>query len=507
MSRENNKSTDKDLEGMVYKVDIKQTLLIGFGFLSAMIAWAFYNFKIPIILNGITGSTPGTWTRVGLLGTDPIMEIVGGLIMVLDNIVAIMLQPYFGKLSDRLESKYGRRTPFLMLGLPIAAFCLFILPFLSIIGVFIGVILVFNLAMAFYRAPIISLLPDKTPPQSLSTANSFISLMGGLGFVLGFLIPFIVGLIPGTDTTGGNFFWQDFWGFFIAGSLMLFCLIMFLWKVREVPTGDKFFHVGERPVKFDVYTQKVLPYDEEDEIIESKKIGFFDEWKEILHDEDKSAFWVLLGIFSYFFGFNALEYSFGRFATSFLQISEGTASILLAIMPVMLIVFAILAGTLATKYGRVLIMKVGLIILALGIVGIIILMPILKSIIETRPLTMLDLIPLIVLLSFGGIGYGFATINALPVVWQLSPRNKIGAYTGVYYMVSAMGSILSPLVMGTIFFIVRATGGDQWLALFPYFLISVIVGLVFLLKVEHGDAEPLSNEDLARLRAEYATGD
>jgi len=499
--------TEKEIEAKIFKVDVKQSLLIGFGFLSAMIAWSFYNFKIPIILNGITGSTPGTWTRIGLLGTEPIMEIVGGLIMILDNIVAILLQPYFGKLSDRLESKYGRRTPFLILGLPIAAFCLFLVPFLSILGVLIAVILVFNLAMAFYRAPIMSLLPDKTPPQTLSSANSFISLMGGVGYVLGFLIPFLVGLIPGTDPVNGNYFWQDFFGFLIAGSLMLFCLVMFLWKVREVPTGERFFHVGKRPVKFDVYTQKVIPYEDGEDTIESSKSGFFDEWKEIIHDEDKSAFWVLLAIFSYFFGFNALEYSFGRFATGFLQITEGTASILLAIMPVMLIVFAVAAGSLATKYGRLKIMKIGLLILAGGVIGIIIILGMLKSIIETRPLTMVDLIPLIALLSLGGVGYGFATINALPVVWQLSPKNKIGAYTGVYYMVSAMGSIVSPLVMGTIFFIIRSSGGDQWLALFPYFLISVIVGLIFLLKVKRGDAEPLSNEDLARLRAAYMAGE
>jgi MFS family permease len=507
-----NKSTEKDIEEKVYKVDVKQTLLIGFGFLSAMIAWSFYNFKIPIILNGITGKNPGEWTRIGLLGTDPIMEIVGGLIMVLDNIVAIILQPYFGRLSDRLESKYGRRSPFLMLGLPIAAFCIFILPFMSIIGVFIGVILVFNLAMAFYRAPIITLLPDKTPPQTLSTANSFISLMGGLGFVLGFLIPFIVGLIPGTvPVVTGSFstqvyFWQDFWGFFIAGGLMVFCLVMFLWKVKEVPTGDKFFHIAKRPIKFDVYTQTVIPYkegEEEEEVV--KKPGFFDEWREILRNEDKSAFWVLLGIFCYFFGFNALEYSFGRFATSFLQISEGTASLLIAIMPVMLIVFAILAGTLATKYGRLLIMRLGLVIMAIGIVGIIIFIGALKPVIDSRPLTMVDLIPLIVLLSLGGIGYGFSTINALPVVWQLSPRDKIGAYTGVYYMVSALGAIISPLAMGTIFFLVRSAGGDQWLALFPYFLVAVIIGLIFLLKVKHGDAEPLTDEELARLRSAYLT--
>ena len=67
MSDKINNKTESDF----LKVDIKQTLLIGFGFLSCMIAWSFYNFKIPILLNGITGSRPGTWTRVGMLGTEP----------------------------------------------------------------------------------------------------------------------------------------------------------------------------------------------------------------------------------------------------------------------------------------------------------------------------------------------------------------------------------------------------------------------------------------------------
>ena len=282
---------------------------------------------------------------------------------------------------------------------------------------------------------------------------------------------------------------------------------MFIWKVKEVPTGKKFFHVADRPVKFDVYTQKVIPYDAEELAKEVKKPGFFDEWREIINNEEKSAFWVLLGIFAYFFGFNALEYSFGRFATSYLQISERFASILIAIMPVMLIVFAILAGTLATKYGRLLIMRLGLLIMAIGLVGIIIFVGLLKPVIADHPLTLIDLIPLIAFLSFGGIGYGFATINALPVVWQLAPKNKIGAYTGVYYMISALGAITSPLCMGTIFFIVASLGGDRWLALFPYFLVAVLVGLYFLMKVEKGDAEPLTDEELARLRAIYAGGD
>lgn len=82
-------------------------------------------------------------------------------------------------LSDRLESRYGRRTPFIMLGLPTAVVCLFLIPFFSQLFVFIAIILCFNLSMAFYRPPIMSLMPDKIPTYKRSTANSYISLMGG----------------------------------------------------------------------------------------------------------------------------------------------------------------------------------------------------------------------------------------------------------------------------------------------------------------------------------------
>jgi maltose/moltooligosaccharide transporter len=502
------------------KVDIKQTLYVGFAFLSCMIAWSYYNFKIPIILNGIDGLKIGTYIRVGMLGTDPAMEIVGGALMTLDNIIAIILQPYFGRLSDRLQSKYGRRTPFFIIGLPTAAFCLFILPFCPVIGLFIAVIFVFNLAMAFYRPPVMSILPDKTPPQVLSKANSFISLMGGIGVIIGMLIPTIVGFIPGTDpiSTGNletqDFFWQDFWGFILTGVFMFACLVIFLIKVKEVPTGKKFFKVGEIPINIDVYSQTIIPAEKKNSSAEDsnqsknkKKPGYFDEWHEILKEKDKSALWVLLAVFSYLLGFNAIEYSFGRFATSALQIEEGTAGLILSIMPVMLIVFAIPAGRLAEKYGRVKIMKFGLLLMALMTIGVIIILPNIKKILETRAITFVDLIPLIILLSIAGIGYGLTHINALPVVWQLSPKKKLGAYTGVYYMISALGSILSPLFMSLIYTLIRMNGGDQWVALFPYYLAGILIGFFFLMKVKRGDAEPLTKEEIAKLKQQYLQED
>jgi maltose/moltooligosaccharide transporter len=517
---QNGNSVDIEPKDFKIRVNVAQSLLIGLGFMSAMIAWSYYNFKIPIILNGIQGEVAGTWARIGILGTDPAMEILGGFLMTLDNIIAIILQPYFGRLSDRLESKYGRRSPFMIIGLPLAVLSLFILPFFSELFIFIAVICSFNLAMAFYRPAIMSLMPDKTPPQVRSSANSFVSLMGGFGTIFGMLIPAIVSKIPGTAPleTGvyetQDFFWQDFWGFILTGALMLACLIIFIRTIKETPTGDNFFKIAKEPVLFDVYTQKVAqPFVEniesqsEKEKEKKKKSGFFDDWREILKEKDRSAFWILFTVFAYLFGFNALEFSFGRYATSYLQISEGMAGVLLAIMPVMLIVFAIPAGRWAEKYGRLTIMKVGLLVTSIVVICIIITMPFIRNIALMRNLTFIDLLPLAVLLSIGGIGYGLTHINALPVVWQLAPKNKIGSYTGIYYMISSLGAILSPPAISTVYTIVIISGGIQWVALFPYYLIGLIVGFWFVMKVKRGDAEPLSKEDLNKLHQLYSESD
>jgi len=329
--------------------------------------------------------------------------------------------------------------------------------------------------------------------------------MGGLGFVVGMLVAPLASLVPGTapvtaignDFTTQDYFLQDFWGFLFTGGFMTACLAVFLIKVRETPTGTGFFHVGKYPIEIDVFTQEIRPRAQQEEEHEAKKLGFFDEWREIIKEKDKSAFWILMTVFAYLFGFNAIEYSFGRYATGYLELSESMASLLLAIMPAVLILFAIPAGYWAEKYGRLKVMKAGLVVMMTMTVGLIITMPLLKPLV---PLTIVELVPAIILLCIAGMGYGLTHINALPVVWQLAPKNKIGAYTGVYYMISALGAILSPIAMSSTYAVITYAGGDQWLAFFPYFLCGLVVGFVLILKVKRGDAEPLTREELARLR-------
>jgi maltose/moltooligosaccharide transporter len=494
-------------KGRIKNFSVGKVLIIGLGFMSAMISWSFYNFKIPIILNGITDGVGG-WRRVGVLGTEPWLEIIGGIIMVLDNIVAILLQPYFGKLSDRLQSKYGRRSPFFIIGVPTAVLCMLLMPFMPLFGL-IGLIFVFNIAMAFYRTPVMSIMPDYVPANRRSTANSFIALMGGVGTVIGFIIPKLVEMIPGTDPveTGvfetQDFFLQDFWGFFITGAFMLLCLIIFLISFREVKTGDSFWKLSEYPIVVDYQTNSFFIKTEQ----EKKEESVIGELRDMIKAEEKSALFVLVAIFLYAGGFNALEFSFGRFAVSYLGISEGMAGVLLAIIPVCVILSAYAAGSSGERNGRLKSMKVGLQIMIICIIIVIILLiPLGAKARVSPPLSIIDLIPLIIFLSIAGIGYGYANINALPVVWQLAPEDRIGIYTGIYYMFTAGAAIINPILMSSIYAFLRWLNIDQWISLFPYMLVMLILSRLVLGKAKRGDAE-LPKEKIEDLKLKYGQDD
>ena len=97
------------------KLNYKRTILVGFAFFLICAFWQAYDNTIPLILTNKFGMSQ-TWS---------------GVIMALDNILALFLLPLFGAISDRSHSKKGRRTPFIVVGTLIAAVALVALSFVD----------------------------------------------------------------------------------------------------------------------------------------------------------------------------------------------------------------------------------------------------------------------------------------------------------------------------------------------------------------------------------------
>jgi len=117
------------------KLKYGRTFLIGLAFMLCTIFWEYYNFMMPILLRDF-------FTDMGIaIGSDTLV----GVVMVLDNVVAIFMLPYFGALSDRTKSKHGKRSPYIMIGVSSAIVAFSVMGLLSSsrgVAVFVGLIAV-----------------------------------------------------------------------------------------------------------------------------------------------------------------------------------------------------------------------------------------------------------------------------------------------------------------------------------------------------------------------------
>ncbi len=95
------------------KLNYKRTILVGFAFFLISAFWQAYDATVALTLTNKFGMS----------------QFWSGLIMALDNILALFMLPLFGTLSDKHKGKSGRRTPFIRFGTILAVVALVALSF------------------------------------------------------------------------------------------------------------------------------------------------------------------------------------------------------------------------------------------------------------------------------------------------------------------------------------------------------------------------------------------
>ena len=95
------------------KLNNKRTILVGFAFFLICAFWQVYDVTIAMTLTSKFGMS----------------QTASGVVMALDNILALFMLPLFGGISDRCKSKSGRRTPFVRAGTILAVAFLMLLSF------------------------------------------------------------------------------------------------------------------------------------------------------------------------------------------------------------------------------------------------------------------------------------------------------------------------------------------------------------------------------------------
>lgn len=434
------------------KLNKKVTILIGFAFLSITAFWQMYDNLIPLILTD----------------TFKIDETITGVIMAADNVLALFLLPFFGSLSDRCNSKMGKRKPFILFG-TVAVVCL--MTFIPILDnsyfaepskfkaitfiVLLGLILV---AMGTYRSPAVALMPDVTPKPLRSKGNAVINLMGAIGGIL-YLVATTI-LYPESKTEGLEHI-NYLPIFAVVGFIMIASLLVVMTYVNE----------PRLRAKQEEY-EKAHP--EQDLTVADEKAKNLAVAKRKMPKAVKiSLFFLLLSVALWYVGYNAISTWFTTYAEKVWGMSIGTSSLCLTIAMIGAIATYIPAGLIAGKIGRktTILFSAALLAACFG-----------AAYVYTRFSNSFHW-GLYVLFAVVGVAWAAINVNSLPMVVEMCSGADVGKFTGYYYTFSMAAQTITPVVAGYLL------SNVSYHALFPYAALFVAGSFITMCFVRHGDSK------------------
>ncbi|MHA2503724.1 MAG: MFS transporter [Candidatus Kariarchaeaceae archaeon] len=412
--------------------------IIGLGFATTQLSWALFNIAVPLFLEETFG----------------ISLFLIGFIMTWDNIIAFFIQPYIGARSDTTRTRLGRRFPYIIPGVILGATFFFLIHVAAgyALIIFLGTIVLFNLSMALYRSPAVSLMPDLVAPERRSVGNGIINLMGG---VFSGASLFVAGALLSDGNTTGAF------AFVSIG--MVVSLVVLVAIIREPD-------YAEEGLKGDALEQH-----------DSVMTTLMKEISVIRYSSDRSYLFMLFAILSWFMAWNAIEAFYSLYvAEKFLPDlprleAGGQASSVIFIFPVVFVVFTLVGGLLGTAVGRLPTMRLGLLVFTVAIL--------LGAFVEADGLFGLTSdwqSSYTIIFILAGAAWGLVNVNSIVVIWHHATDN--GAGTGIYYAFSSAAAILGPTLVGPLMDI-------NVEMLFPFSIVFLVLANLFLTLVKTGEAD------------------
>ncbi len=415
------------------KLNYKRTFFVGMAFLSISAFWQMYDNIIPLILQN----------------TFHLNETIIGAIMAMDNVLAVFLLPLIGTLSDKVDTKMGKRTPFIVGGTFAAAVCMMLLPLADhykMLGLFIVALALTLIAMAMYRSPAVALMPDLTPKPLRSSANAVINLMGAVGAIYALIL---IRLLVKKEEHPS--YLPVFLG--VVG-IMVLAVILLVATINEKKIAAKI--AEEYP-------------EEAEEEKEKEEHGLPAPVK-------RSLVLILVSIFLWFTAYNAVTTAFSRYAVTVWGMEGGGFASCLMVAMVAAIISYIPIGIISSKIGRKKSILIGLVMMFISYTSV--------FFYPTYNVTANIFFAII------GIGWAAISVNSLPMVVEMSKGSDIGKYTGLYYTFSMTAQIFTPIVSGALLQYV------SYSTLFPYAMFFTACAFVTMTMVKHGDSKPMKKENV-----------
>ena len=432
------------------KLNVKRTFLVGLAFMSISAFWQLYDFSVPLILKN----------------TYALGDTAAGVVMAMDNIVALFLLPLFGALSDKCNMKMGRRMPFMLFGgFTAAVLALLVSPVTKTapLPVFLVLLALLLIAMATFRSPTVALMPDVTPKPLRSKANAIINLMGAIGGAL--VLALTNFLLVKTINEAGQTVSDYTYLFLTVAVLLIGAMLVIRFVIPERRLAAETDEINRR---LDAETPAAQV-----ENAPARKLS---------RGEMTSLVLILCSVSLWFMGYNAVTTAFSKYAMQVLNVAETAAANCVLVATVVAILSYWPVGQLSSKFGRkrMILGGIALLIVAFLCAG------------------MLKELSIVAYICFALVGMGWASIgvNSYPMVVELASGSDVGKYTGYYYTFSMAAQVLTPILSGAL---LEHVG--YW-TLFPYAFVMLTLAMITMSRVRHGDSKPEARKGIEALDME-----
>lgn len=367
----------------------------------------------------------------------------------------------------------------------------------SSLAIYMVILLLVLIAMATFRSPAVALMPDVTPKPLRSQANAIINLCGGAGGAIAFIICTVALMFPLTVNT-----YTIIFASVAAGMLLLLGGFLAFVKEKKLVAkcqeickeyGIDDFDEGEEDAKA-TFAEELIAEgegnEEEAKELEAKRVRKQHKspkvWWNEKTDEEKGklkSFWLILAsIFMWFMGYNAISSNRSVYTTKTLNLSAGVASIISGVSMGISAIAFIPVGALAAKIGRRKSIMLGF---ALAVVSFFLIFFFVHA--GEKAIVPAVLFALFYLIA--GFGLIIANVNTFPMVTELSTAETVGQYTGYYYTATMSAQAITPFIAGLIM------DNSKNEMLFLYSAICIIIAIVLMMFVKHGDSKPIPKKN------------
>lgn len=413
------------MEEKKLKLNYKLTFKVALAFFGILMLWQVYNTYCPIILEAML-------KELGLTETNYIV----GIIMALDNVAAIFIMPIFGRLSDKTKTRFGKRMPYIVIGmlLTIVTF-----PFIALMCMwnnFAGVIafmLLFLIIMQSYRSPAVALMPDLTPKPLRSGANGIVNLVGYMGGVFATVLGMFSIFKLNSQSSLNEIQNKVIWPFIVCTAVLIIVLILMIIFIKE----NNLLNQTREDV---LYGEKLSDTHEiinEDNVLSKK--------------DKRNLFIILAAIVLWYMGFNSFE-TFGSLFFKNVVGDSTMYSTMAMVLSIVSIVTFIFFSTISNRIGRKLSIIIGLVAIAIALasVALVSILPNITFVDEEANVMIGWKIFFIGMSVLIGFGWALVNVNSFPMVVEYSNTKNLGKFTSFYYISSMIAQSITPIVVGLI---------------------------------------------------------